>query len=103
MKNIRLGGEALVRRKLLPAKNCTNSNFSSETFYSQNCVPMNRLFTVGRWQILEYVDIKVQLQAFWLAELHIHMTTDTGKNVIMAGWRATSILYAIRLGNISLS
>ena len=62
---------------------------------------MNRLFTVGRWQILEYVDI--QLQVFWLAELHIHMTTDTGKNVIMAGWRAISILYAIRLGNNNLS
>ena len=60
---------------------------------------MLRLFTVGRWQILEYVDIKVQLQASWLVELHIHIATDAGKHVIMPGRRATSIIDAMRLGS----
>ena len=50
------------------------------------------------------MDIKLKLSmlkplhAGWMVDLYNQMTTEDGKRIILAGWRATGILDAVRLG-----
>ena len=76
--------------------------FQKKKFGDWYCNEMSRQLDAGVDLASVVIKLKLSmlkpLHAGWMVDLYNQMTTEDGKRIILAGWRATDILDAVRLG-----